>query len=201
MKMVFLKTLVIDTSTDKSLAIFTQGCDVLLKILVPSGAKCSQALIGIIAEGMKQLDFDPQAVAVCVGPGSYTGIRVGVAAARGLAFPKTLPLVGFCSLEGFISHEQGKFSSVIDARLQGSYVLKQERIGEKVLQHGEPCFVTKADIDNYLKGWPNLAGPHLGYPDAQHLAKVASDKLFEYKGEELKLLYLRTPEYSAKGQG
>ncbi len=38
-------------------------------------------------------------IAVCVGPGSYTGVRIGVALAKGLALPYNLPAVGISSLE------------------------------------------------------------------------------------------------------
>ena len=198
--MVFLNTVIIDTSTDKSLVVFTHGVDVLLKILLPPGAQSSRHLMGAIESGMEQLHFTPsdlQAIAVGVGPGSYTGIRVGAAAAKGLAFPRSLPLVGICSLAGFISSQEGRFASVIDARIGGAYVLRQERKGGAVIQHDAPRLVSPEELPSYLEGWPNLAGPHLDYPDPHHLANLVAQKLSEHPIPlDLQLLYLRTPHYS-----
>lgn len=38
-------------------------------------------------------------IAVCVGPGSYTGVRIGVAVAKGLALPQSIPVISVSSLE------------------------------------------------------------------------------------------------------
>jgi tRNA threonylcarbamoyladenosine biosynthesis protein TsaB len=42
---------------------------------------------------------DVTAIGVCVGPGSYTGVRIGVSAAKGLAASQTLPLIGVTTLD------------------------------------------------------------------------------------------------------
>ncbi|MCF0121125.1 MAG: tRNA (adenosine(37)-N6)-threonylcarbamoyltransferase complex dimerization subunit type 1 TsaB, partial [Oscillospiraceae bacterium] len=47
--------------------------------------------------GMTMGDID--AVAVAIGPGSFTGIRIGVAAAKGLAFGADKPIIGVSTLE------------------------------------------------------------------------------------------------------
>ena len=110
---------------------FAEGTDLLLTIFLPAGTQSSRTLMSTIEKGCKQLSLNNnflKALAVGVGPGSYTGIRVGVAAAYGLAFPKEVPLIGFCSLEGYVSDAQGPFASLIDARMGGSYVLLQERV-------------------------------------------------------------------------
>ena len=192
--------LIIDTSTDKSLIVFSDGINVLLKILLPEGAQSSRYLLSSIKSGLEQLQLPFSAfkvIATSVGPGSYTGIRVGAAVAKGLAFPRSLPLVGFCSLSGFVSPREGKFSSLIDARIGGAYVLLQERKGHEVLRHSIPRLVGTEELPAYLEGWPPLAGPHLDYPNAEHLARLVTQQ-FEQNphSSDLELVYLRTPNYS-----
>lgn len=192
-------TLLIDTSTDKSLIAFAQGDTLLSKFFLPHGVQSSRTLMTEIENGFKQLNQLPsalEAIAISIGPGSYTGIRVGAAAAKGLSFAKNLPLISFCSLEGFVPERDGKFASLIDARIGGFYVLLQEKEGNSVRKLNEPQLIAKENLDSVLKEFPLQAGPHLGYPDPAHLARLAAHKY--QKGEfssDLELLYLRTPEY------
>jgi tRNA A37 threonylcarbamoyladenosine modification protein TsaB len=60
-------------------------------------------------------------VAVGIGPGSYTGIRVGAALGKALAYGWGVPLVGFCSLKAF-----GSPPVLVDARGAGIYALLEE---------------------------------------------------------------------------
>ena len=75
-----------------------------------------------------------QAVAVGIGPGSYTGIRVAVATAKGISFALRVPLVGVSSLKGFIPElpHDGRFIAAIDAKSGGIYAVEGQRSGEKV---------------------------------------------------------------------
>ena len=62
----------------------------------------AERLMPMIAEVMAAaaLEFDQiERFAVTVGPGSFTGVRVGVAAARAFALAATRPVVGISSLE------------------------------------------------------------------------------------------------------
>ena len=63
----------------------------------------SQTLMPMIGDMLKNAGLainDVHALAVAVGPGSFTGVRIGVAAVKGLAFPEDLPCAAVSTLEG-----------------------------------------------------------------------------------------------------
>jgi tRNA threonylcarbamoyl adenosine modification protein YeaZ len=69
-------------------------------------------------------------VAVSVGPGSFTGVRVGVSAARGLALALKIPAVGVTTLEALATEATEAFPrrdiiAFIDAGRSGIYASKQ----------------------------------------------------------------------------
>ncbi|MEG1857608.1 MAG: tRNA (adenosine(37)-N6)-threonylcarbamoyltransferase complex dimerization subunit type 1 TsaB [Pseudoflavonifractor sp.] len=58
-------------------------------------------------------------IAVAAGPGSFTGLRIGVAAAKGLAWPENKPCAGVSTLEAMawtVAHMGGELCPVMDAR-------------------------------------------------------------------------------------
>ena len=67
---------------------------------------------------------DLTAVAVAAGPGSFTGVRIGVAAAKGLAWGADLPLYGVSTLEAMALHlgvYEGYVAAAMDARRSQVY--------------------------------------------------------------------------------
>lgn len=64
---------------------------------------------------------DIDALAVAVGPGSFTGLRIGVASAKGLAFITRMPVVGVSSLEALAWSVGGLVAPMFDARRSEVY--------------------------------------------------------------------------------
>lgn len=89
----------------------------------------SQTLMPMINDmlcnaGLSQSDID--ALAVAVGPGSFTGVRIGVAAVKGLAFAEDLPCAAVSTLEGMAARFEGlplscDVVAVMDARCRQVY--------------------------------------------------------------------------------
>lgn len=93
----------------------------------------SEKLNLFIDEALRQsgIDFkDLDAVAVSKGPGSYTGLRIGVSTAKGLAFALDIPIIGIDTLAGMTAgfiekYKPGKASRLvpmIDARRMEVYM-------------------------------------------------------------------------------
>lgn len=85
-----------------------------------------QERIGVIAReaaaeaGVAFTDLDR--IGVTVGPGSFTGLRVGLAFAKGLATALSIPCVGVTTLEAMAYGVEGFVASVLDARMEQVYI-------------------------------------------------------------------------------
>ena len=158
-------------------------------------------------------------IAVTVGPGSFTGVRAGVAAARGLALAAKLPVVAATSLEvmarGLVrrsspAERAGGFIVAHDARREEFYLQTFTPEGEPV-SAPELCVLSQA-VDALLSGARLLVGSgataiaqeaalrghefRTGFadllPEAGDLAAIALNRLPE--GRPVAPLYLRAPD-------
>src|SRR5579864_1945967 len=87
----------------------------------------AEALMPLIATVMSTagVEFsDLDRIAVTVGPGSFTGLRVGIAFAKGLALAADAPAVGIGTLEALVAGDsaRGRKTAVIEAGRGGVWL-------------------------------------------------------------------------------
>jgi tRNA threonylcarbamoyladenosine biosynthesis protein TsaB len=85
-----------------------------------------EALLGDLGWSLGDVDL----IAVSAGPGSYTGLRIGLAFAKALAFASALPLVGVPTFEAMVRRGpegEPRLAPVLDARWGQMYVAAFER--------------------------------------------------------------------------
>jgi tRNA threonylcarbamoyladenosine biosynthesis protein TsaB len=110
------------------------------------GNKASQVLLTWIDELMQEAHItwkDLQALAVSQGPGAFTGIRLGLGVAQGLAYAQQKPLIPIPSLDGMVAYElfikgnkifstQG-IHAMLDARMQQVYFASYQMGEDKTI--------------------------------------------------------------------
>lgn len=118
----------IETATKNcSVAIAKNGETILCKEIAEEGYSHAEKLHVFIEEAIAEAGItvqDLDAIAVSQGPGSYTGLRIGVSAAKGLCFALNIPLIAVDTLQTLASQAKvadGKIIPMLDARRMEVY--------------------------------------------------------------------------------
>ena len=94
--------------------------------------------------------------AVSAGPGSFTGVRIGVACVKGLAMPEDKPCAGVSTLEAIawnLAHLRGTICAVMDARCQQVYNAVFEADGESLRRLTPDRAIAIKDLAQEASGW------------------------------------------------
>jgi len=206
-EMVYLLSM--DTATVCSTVALTQGTatkgQVLTSVSLTSSVTHSRRLITAIDWLLAQAEVDwsmIDGIGVGLGPGSFTGLRIGMATAKGLAQAAGKPLVGVSTLDCLACgcNGSGLICAVLDARKKEVYsaFYRQDtegvprRIGdiealsprEVATRIDEPTFMVGDAILTYGDLWReqltdlvHFCSPQLIYPSASHLGLLAGEKL------------------------
>ena len=108
-----MNLLLIDTSQKEALVVVSDQNRVTSFVYENVESSCSQKIIFLIDEALKQAGVhknDIGALGCVVGPGSFTGIRIGIATVSALAYSKKRSVIPICSLEYRVFHliKEGK---------------------------------------------------------------------------------------------
>jgi tRNA threonylcarbamoyladenosine biosynthesis protein TsaB len=174
------------------------------------GEQLAPLIEGVLADaGIVRQDLT--AIAVGVGPGPFTGLRVGLVTARTLAFVLELPVYGVCSLDVLAAEAAHgpspigtDFVVATDARRKEVYLasyddLGRRRDGPDVLRPADAATglpVVGEGAELYPEAFPDRREPTL--PSAGWLARTVAEELAELHDPEP--MYLRRPDAVAPGQ-
>ena len=205
------RILSIETSTSIcSVAIHEQGELLALAEIKEPGAH-AEKLVSLVDAALKQANLrlvDLAAVAVSQGPGSYTGLRIGVSTAKGIAYALDIPLIGINTLQAMAASQQiaeGEYLvAVLDARRKEVYtqtfgdslqeissieaVVLEEGVFASVLEKGKVYFVgdgvekVKEEVQHinalFVEDWESSLS-------AKNMGAIAFEKFARQEWEDL----------------
>jgi tRNA threonylcarbamoyladenosine biosynthesis protein TsaB len=223
-----MKALAIDTSTNTMGVAIIDQAHVLGEIITTISKNHSVRLMPAVQSLMKEVGVSPnelEKVVVAIGPGSYTGVRIGVTIAKTLAWSLKIPITGVSTLEVLAqngSYFDGAVCPLIDARRGRVYTGLYENIdghmqtivdeqnvlfkdwlemikekANKVLFVGTDVSIHSKQIDAVFGAHAQIAAFSSSYPRPAELARIGLQK----ENDDIHTLvpnYLRLAEAEAK---
>lgn len=209
-----MRVLALDTCLSAcSVAVWQDGV-ILAKDWRPMQRGHAEALLPMVEHVRAQSGLDYRALdrlAVSIGPGSFAGVRVGLAAARGICVARGLPLVGVSTFELLAAAIEGDAPVAVALDARNDQVYFQAFDGVNALCR--PALLTVSDAAAFIatldvtlrlvgSGAATLAGLCTGrvsashpdlLPDAAILASFAANRP-AVAGDTIAPLYLRAPD-------
>jgi tRNA threonylcarbamoyladenosine biosynthesis protein TsaB len=116
------------------------------------GEELLSRLDGLLA-GLDAQATDMTGIAVGVGPGSFTGLRIGLATAKTLAYGLGVPLVGISTAQALaLAAADGEVTVVLPAGANDRYLMRLRVHGNHVAELAQPALVTSIDAPNSESG-------------------------------------------------
>jgi tRNA threonylcarbamoyl adenosine modification protein YeaZ len=168
------KVLAIDTSTSRTSVAIIEAGTALFSGFLDGATAHGPSLPALVQEALAVSEVDE--VVVGMGPGPFTGLRVGIAFAQSFALARGIPVRGVCSLDGIAAQiDEKDFIITVDARRKEVYWARYTN-GVRV---GDPAVNFPADVS----GAPIHADL---FPNMQALVKLP--------GNITEPFYLRRPD-------
>ena len=151
-----MKILSIDTSSKICGVAILDDTKLLKEVSQDNGLTHSETLMPIIKDTLEELNLslkDIELILCDKGPGSFTGIRIGVATTKAFSDSLDIKSIGVSSLEALAYNvkEDGVICSLIDAKNKNVYVGIFEKIGDNFLLRRDFSAENIIDVLNELK--------------------------------------------------
>jgi tRNA threonylcarbamoyladenosine biosynthesis protein TsaB len=183
-----LRVLAIDTALSAcSVCVLQAGAEPLAQETILMDRGHAEALLPMIDRVASQVEggfASLDRVAVTVGPGSYTGLRIGIAAARAIGLAAGIPVVGVATLSAFLAplmagKGSGVLAAAVDAKHGQIYVQVIAAGGRTIIA---PSLMAVRDVVRLLgsgpvsvsgSGSPLLAGEAWSHGIETHVAEAS----------------------------
>ena len=166
-------SLAIDTATSRTIVGVIEDGKVLFESFHEGATEHGFAITELV---MKALEIcpKPDQVVVGMGPGPFTGLRVGITFAHTFALAREISVIGVCSLDA-IDIKQSEYTVAIDARRKEIYWASYK---DGVRAYG-PAVSKPAEVDNFIIDQ---------YPDLKKLVALSTSQNITEP------MYLRRPD-------
>jgi tRNA threonylcarbamoyl adenosine modification protein YeaZ len=189
-----MTALIIDTSTDRSLIAISEQKKILISQDQVHGNQLSKNLFPSITRLLNECNIlikNFNYIAAGIGPGSYTGTRMGASVAKGLAFALNIPLIGFCSLQAFLPTRQGSFTILAKTKSEQAYLLKGSRT--ETMAFDPPCQIPLCDLPGVLENIDHIVSSDTAIFNPEQLAALVYEQFLTRDYKDLDLIYFHTP--------
>ena len=186
-----MKVLGIDTSSNATSIAVIEDNKLICEYTVNTKTTHSQKLMPMIENMLKISEVnvnDMDIIAICQGPGSFTGLRIGMATAKALSHVNNLPIVGVNSLEllaGNMDLTDKKICSILDAQRTQVYTGQYKFENNKLVELKSIDVVEIDDLLEELK-------------DSKEQWILVGEAVYKYedKIKEIENIYIPAPSHN-----
>ena len=145
-------SLAIDTATSRTIVAIIEDGKVLFENFHEGATDHGKAITELVVQALKVCPV-PNQVVVGMGPGPFTGLRVGITFAHSFALARQIPVIGVCSLDAIVV-DKNEYTVAIDARRKEIYWASYKD-GQRV---AGPAVDKPADVEGFiLDVYPDMA--------------------------------------------
>ena len=149
-------TLAFDSTAKVASVAVTDGDKLLATYSINNGLTQSELLLPMAENMLKELKLsfsDVELLAASVGPGSFTGVRIGTALVKGIAFARNIPCASVSTLEALAENLSGLVGIIVpamDARRSQLYTAVFEYVSGEMIRHTDDLAISISELAEIL---------------------------------------------------